>query len=176
MKKPKHTINIFKIIRVLLIGCLVMLIATVIFIAKFQDQYSEQKFINEIINIPEASGKIRNTFEGGTLADIEILNKGSITVMYGLFGLEYVRHIDKFDTVFICPENPSIGIGFGLGKNSKFKKWFPFEVNNLQELINRYDDIVAVLDTFPTSPDPNYTVAATSISGEKITCSIYFAK
>lgn len=176
MKKSKNKMNVVKIIRMILIGCLIIFIATIIFIAKFQDKYSEQKFINEIASIPETTGKIRNTFEGGTLADIEIFNKGSVTVMYGLFGLEYVRHIDKFDTVFICPENTSIGIGFGLGKNSKFKKWFPFEVNNLQELVNRYDDIVAVLDTFPTSPDPNYTVAATSISGEKTTCSIYFAK
>ncbi len=176
MKKPKHAINIFKIIRVLLIGCLAMLIATIIFIAKFQDQYSEQKFLNEMATIPEATGKIRNTFEGGTLADIEVFNKGIVTVMYGLFGLEHIRRIGKFDTVLICPEDRGIGIGFNLGKNSQFKKWFPFEVNSLQELVNHYDEIVAVLDTFPTSPDPSHAVTVKSRSGEKIVCSIYFKK
>ncbi len=176
MKQPKNTINIFKIIRILLIGCLVMLIASIIFIAKFQDRYSEQKFLKEMATIPEATVKIRNTFEGGTLADIQILNKGSVSVMYGLFGLEHIRRIGKFDTVLICPEDRGIGIGFSLGKNSQFKKWFPFEIDSLQELVNHYDEIVAVLDTFPTSPDPTHTVTATSRSGEKIVCSIYFKK
>lgn len=160
----------------LLIGCVAILLATIIFIAKFQNQYSEQKFIKEMTSIPGAKGIIRNTFEGGTLADIEIPNKGRVTIMYGLLGLEYIRHIGNFDTTFICPEDDGIGVGFGLGKNSKFQKWFPFEVNNIKELVNHYDDIVTILKTFPTSPDPSYTVTTKSRSTGEIECSIYFKK
>lgn len=176
MKKPDIYKIILKKVGITLSAIFISMIAIVALILKFQDSYTEQKFLKEVATIPEVKGKIRNTFEGGTLADIQIPNKGSVTIMYGLFGLEYIRRVGQYDTVFICPEDKSVGIGFGLVKDSKFQKWFPFEVNNLQELVNHYDDIVAILSTFPTSPDPDYTVTASSRLGKQIVCSIYFNK
>lgn len=176
MREPDKYKSTLKKVGISLSLVFISLIAIVALILKFQDGYTERKFLKEVATIPEIKGDIRNTFEGGTLADIQIPNKGSVTIMYGLFGLEYIRRVGQFDTVFICPEDKSIGIGFGLVKDSKFQKWFPFEVINLQELVNHYDDIVAILNTFPISPDPNYTVTARNRLGKQIVCSIYFNK
>lgn len=36
-----------------------------------------------------------------------------------------------------------------LTKDSPFSKWFPFEVRSLHDLVNRYDDILKIVNTFP---------------------------
>lgn len=173
MKNKSGHINIRRILGMLFLGLLIFVIGIIIFLAKFQDGYSEQKFKREVAIIPGISAKIRNTFEGATLADIQIPNKGTLTVIYGFSGLEYITHIDKFDTTFICPEDQGIGIGFSLTKNSKFKKWFDFEVNNLKDLVKHYDDIVDGLNKLPHSPDPDYTIMMKNYRGKSVTCSIY---
>jgi len=167
--------SVFKTLSIILVACFAIIF--VIFIVKFQDGYANQKFSKEISAIPRIKTKIISTFEGAVSAQIEIPNKGNIDLIYGIQGLEYIRHIGKFDTTFICPENQTVGVVFNLGRGSKFQKWFPFQVNNLQELVNHYDDIVAVLKTFPNSPNPDYTVTVLSNLfglGKKTVCSIYF--
>ena len=173
MKKPAKKKSLLKIVSIVLTVLFLSMVVIIALTLKFQDGYAENKFRSEIATISGINSKIRNTFEGGTLADIQIPNKGTITVVYGIAGLEYITHIDKFDTTFVCPEDQSVGIGFSLRKNNKFQKWFPFQVNNLKELVNHYDDIVTVLNTFPHAPDTNYTIDTKNYQGKKITCSIY---
>ncbi|MBP9702235.1 hypothetical protein KBD69_00970 [Candidatus Woesebacteria bacterium] len=178
MKKPGKYKSILKKIGILLLAAFIGLVAIVIVVLAFQDQYAEQKFSKEASTIPGIKTKIISVFEGGVSAQIEIPEKGTVDVLYGIQGLEYVLKIRDFDTRFMCPEDATVGAFLNLRKKSNFKKWFPFQVNNLQQLINHYDDITAILETFPHSPDPNYTIITSSRPFRKndMICSIYFKK
>jgi len=147
-----------------------------IFLLYFQNGFVEKKFAKESGGIQNIKVRTHSIFEGGLSATFEIAGKGSIEIMYGIAGLEYIRRIGEFDTIFMCPEDKNSAIVLGLGKGNKFQKWFPFQINTLHELVSHYDDIISILKTFPKTPDPDYAVITTSKPfglGKKTNCSLY---
>lgn len=173
MKKSKIKIDIKRVIKLALVGISVLIVATIIFTIKFQNQYVESKFLKEMASIPEAKGKIRNTFEGGATVNITIPNKGSITVMYGISGIEGIWHIGKYNTAFMCQDNKGYSIVYPLElskNNNRFKKWFPFQINNLKDLVTNYDNIIYILNSFPELPNSNYTIKAKANDGSSFDC------
>jgi len=170
--------QIFKKLLLVFFILLTIPLVAIILIVRFQDGYVEQKFNKEASKIPGLRTKVYSIFEGGLSAQIDIPDKGKVQIMYGLLGLEYIRYIGNFDTIFLCPEDKTTAVGLSLRKGSKFSKWFPFDVNNLEDLVYHYHDILSILNTFPRTPNPQYKVTTTSISFgiKKIDCSIYLKR
>lgn len=168
----KTLINIIKLVGMLLILSSATFTVVLFSILYFQDGFVERKFDKEVSKISNIRAQKFSVFEGRLFANIEIPGKGKVAVLYGLGGLEYIMEIGGISTNVICPENKTIGMSLNLGRHSNYKKWFSFEVNNLQDLVNHYDDIVGTLRTFPTKPDPHYTITMSS-RGEKTECSVY---
>lgn len=159
------------------------------------------KFHQEIAKIPEmqpvnfhSSGK----YSGQADVRVDIKDKGQVWFDYDEKGMGSIYEIGKYDTLWNCfsnkpDEKREIYNGsepLYLGKKSHFRKWFPFEVNNLQDLVNKHDAIVAVLDTFPVrepvpgrgstqNPDPNYilyTQRRTEVGSGESTCDLFISK
>lgn len=45
------------------------------------------------------------------------------------------------------------GWGFDIGPGGRYSHLFPFEVNNVEDVIERYEDICRVLETWPVQPE-----------------------
>ena len=121
----------------------------------------DKKFHKEVLQVPQVNVTFFNLWEGDARVNAEIKDKGFVAFWYGTDGVPRIVRIKKFLTEFECFNVDGEGnkIGYGhtrnleLVKNSKFKQWFPFEVNNLKDLVNKYDEIVQILDTFPKNPE-----------------------
>ncbi|MCP4157317.1 MAG: hypothetical protein GY757_56930, partial [bacterium] len=62
-----------------------------------------------------------------------------------------VKEIGGFSfKIFYSPN--SIGSSINIGKKGPFRNLFPFEFSNAEEVIRRYDDILAVIKSWPLFP------------------------
>ncbi len=121
----------------------------------------DQKFHQEASQVPELKVKSFKLWEGDSMVEAEVLDKGTVYFWYGIDGVPHIDRINKYSSSWECfyidnkgkKTNYAYTRGLVLDKESDFKKWFPFEVNSLKELVQRYDDIQKVLATFPKNPE-----------------------
>lgn len=117
------------------------------------------KFHQEIVNVPEVKVDSFQLWEGTSILNAEIKNK-KVFLWYSESGIGIAR-IEPYTTSWDCfyiedegtRKSYAGGVVLELGKDSPYKKWFPFEVNNLRDLVNKHDQIVKILATFPKNPE-----------------------
>jgi len=147
---------------------------TIDFFNEAENTKVKQKFYAEVNTISGIRVKRFDTFEGMGFGTITILHKGEVTLYYDQNGLPWIRDIGEFDTGFLCPNNTMYPLV--LTKNNSFWKLFPFQVVNLRQLVNHYDQIISILKTFPKSPNPNFTIDVPTGIFSHTSCNLYFNK
>lgn len=138
---------------------------TFILIGVLNDRKTEKKidskFHQEIANISEIKVNSFKLWEGDSIVNLEILNKGNVHFWYGRNGVPRIDAIGGIGISQVCyyvdrngTKNGYAGdVSLTLDKDQYYKKWFPFEVLNLQDLVNRYSDISKIVATFPKNPE-----------------------
>lgn len=128
-----------------------------------------QEFHREIINIPQLQVTSFKLWERDSIVQATVADKGKMVFWYGRDGVPRINSIGSYSTsydCFILSNGRKTGYAFSmnlvLNEESKFHKWFPFEVNTLKDLVDRYDAIIDILRTFPQKP---IMVSFTDISG-----------
>lgn len=157
------------------------------------------KFHQEISNIPEIKVNSFKLWESDSIVNIDIQNKGSVHFWYGRNNVPRIDAIGNVGISQVCyyVDRNGTKIGYAgdvslvLDKDQYYKKWFSFEVINLQDLVNRYDEIVKIVSTFPKNPetevfhdklwgdryvvknpDPNFIVYR-KIDNKEVTCDLF---
>lgn len=180
----------FKIISSIVI---VILFLTGLFVYAFLSMIAEdrkaekiidQKFHQEVSQIPQLKIKSFQLWDGDSMVRAEIENKGEVFFWYGLDGVPRLEVVGPYSTLYPCfyiDGNAKIRSNTSqplvLGNNSQFTKWFPFEVNSLRNLVEKYDEIIAALKTFPTNTktemfQSNYTLKQ-QLNGKELWCDLY---
>jgi hypothetical protein len=127
---------------------------------KAKEEKIDVKFHQEVSQTPSIQVKSFKLWEGDSIVELEVKNKGTVMMWYGLDGTPRLDRIGNFSTSYDCfnvdnqgnKKSYAFTTGLILDKDSAFQKWFPFEVNNLNDLVLRYDDIIKILETFPKNP------------------------
>lgn len=170
MKKIKsRELSVKKLVKALFIVLSGIVVITVVLVGLFfgylsykghQDSIKEtqihKKFHEEVAKIPNFEVKSFKLWEGDSIVEIKVKDKGTVRFWYGIDGIPRIDSIDKYSTSYDCFNIDSQGNkqsyaftkGLVLDKNSIFKQWFPFEVNTLKDLDMRYNDIIKILETF----------------------------
>lgn len=213
MKKSKRNlpINSKNIVLLLLkiVGIFVVLafVSILIFISYFKikaykdsqiEKQIDLKFHQEVVQIPQMKIKSFKLWEGDSIVEAEIENKGSVMFWYGKDGVPRIERIGSYSTSYDCfyvndkgeKKSYAFTTGLVLDSNSNFGKWFPFKVHNLKDLAEKYDSIVQVLDRFPKNPaevnfkdnwgerqvlkesDLEYTLTQ-ELHGKKVQCDLF---
>ncbi|GEM_PF-4166831 len=129
---------------------------------KYDESRIDKKFHAEVSAIPQIRVDRFNLFDGDSMVNITIANKGSVSFWYGTDGVPRITGIEPYAIPFVCfyVDNQGNRTSYAydsplvLDKNTKlYKKWFAFEVNNLHDLVSKYDSIIQVLNTFPKDPE-----------------------
>ncbi len=121
----------------------------------------DKKFHAEASQMPQLKVNRFTLWEGDSIVDANIQNKGHALFWYGEDGVPRLNGIGNYSTTWDCffvdtagkKTEYAVTWDLYLGKDSPFKKWFPFEVNNVKDLVNKYDAIIKVLATFPKKPE-----------------------
>ncbi len=129
---------------------------------KYYESIIDKKFHAEIANIPQIKVTKFMLWEGDSIVTLEVQNKGSVSFWYGRDGVPRIEGIEPYSIPFVCfyVDNQGSKLSYAydfpldLGKNTKvYEKWFRFKVNNLHDLVDKYDSIIQVLNTFPKNPE-----------------------
>lgn len=171
MKKKKVSYGILKNIgKILLISTILVILLIGSFAGWFWwnvqrdkkiEQVIQKEFYADVKNNPEITVNRFMLWEADSIVDIDIKDKGNVNMRYGDDNVPIISSIGDYSTSYGCyfvDENNKktesvYSMDLDLSKDSKFRKWFPFEVNTLNDLVARYDDIIAVLKTFPQNPE-----------------------
>lgn len=118
-----------------------------------------KSFNAEIKTVPNVTVKEFKLWEGDGMVTLTIPNKGDVYFWYGLDKIPAIESIGGYSTSFECFDTENgektryaYTLPLILTSNSHFAKYFNFQVNSMQDLVFRYDDIIAVLKTFPVNP------------------------
>lgn len=169
MKKKQKTRSYWPVMRIILLMLGLFLLPIVIFFAVFEfrlikdsfvEKRIERNFYKEVAMLPQITLKSFRLWEGDSMATISIKDKGEVYFWYGIGGVPTIERIGEYGTSFECfyvdsRENKvhaAYSTGLSLGQNGQFTPWFPFEVNSLSDLVEKYDQIIAILQTFPHNP------------------------
>jgi hypothetical protein len=165
----------------------------------FEERYIDKKFHEEVSQIPQMKITFFNLWEGDSMVTAKIEGKGEVKFWYDVSGVPRIDSIGNHSTSYACffvDENgKKVKYAFDqslvLNKEGKFLKWFPFQVESLQELADKYDDIVAVVQTLPHDPQrvpfedssgsrevikeskPNFTLKD-HYKGKELWCDLYY--
>lgn len=155
------------------------------------------KFHQEVAKLPGVSIRHFLLWEGDSIASIEIKDMGVVDFWYGKDGAPRITGIGEYHTDYVCFYAPgkkdemsyAYDMPLDLSGDSKYKKWFPFSVNTLSDLVEKYDLITDTLKTFPKyelrtafeynwmerkpidNPDMNY-VLKTNHRGQEVWCDL----
>ena len=163
-KKASKVIKKFPIWLKIIFGATFILVALILR-GVLNDRKAEKniglKFHQEISNIPEIKVNSFKLWEGDSIVDMEILNKGNVHLWYGRNSVPRIDSIGGIGISQVCYyiDRNGTNIGYAgdvsltLDKDHYYKKWFPFDVLNLQDLVNKYDEIKKVVSTFPKNPE-----------------------
>lgn len=124
---------------------------------RIREQKIDKRFHEELKTLPNVAVKKFTLWEGDGFSSIDIKNKGQVHFQYSVAGIPYISAIGGKSTYFNCVRTDKTGKktefshaeAMVLTKDSPFSKWFPFEVRSLHDLVNRYDDILKIVNTFP---------------------------
>lgn len=128
---------------------------------KQAEKLIDQKFHQEIAHIPQLKVTHFKLWEGDSMVEANIENKGEIGFWYGRHGIPTIKSLGRYSTSYTCfyvdGNGKKTGYAFDTGlvldKEGKYAQWFPFQVNNLNDLVEKYDAITAVVATFPKDPE-----------------------
>jgi hypothetical protein len=184
--------------------CLVGSIFLAYFLQLPFDQYTERQIARgaaqEVAQIPGVRILRFMPWEGDSLIDIEIEDKGKVKFWYGKNGVPRIWEIGPHTVDFTCffvdgsgqRERYAYNQSLILDDQSKFDAWVPIRARSITELIERYDEIVESVAKFPefprtgvtkindqsgirdviVNPDPNF-VLHTELNGRKVSCDLY---
>lgn len=153
---------LFGIIFLLIIFTVGYFFLRIFVLDKYFEIIIDKKFHAEVKNIPQITITKFMLWEGDSMVDLNIEGKGSTSFWYGVDGVPRIEAIGPYPIPFVCFYVDDQGNKTGyvydtalvLDKNTKlYEKWFPFKVNNLQDLVDKYDSIIKVLGTFPKNPE-----------------------
>lgn len=153
---------VFGIIFLLIICAVSYLLLRIFVLDKYYEFIIDKKFHTEVRNIPQMTVTKFMLWEGDSMVNLNIEGKGPVSFWYGINGVPRIQAIGPYPIPFVCfyvdNQNKKIGYAYDtalvLDKNTKlYEKWFPFQVNNLQDLVDKYDEIIRVLGTFPKDPE-----------------------
>ncbi len=90
-----------------------------------------------------------------------IEDKGEVWINYHNNGGISIRRIDSYSTGFRCynvdykgrPISYAHELDLWLEEGGPYQKWFPYTVTSLQDLVDKYDDIIASLEKLPKNPE-----------------------
>lgn len=148
------------VIGALLIGLFFGYIAYTAHQDKVKEDKIDIKFHQEVSQTPNVQVKSFKLWEGDSIVELDIKDKGTVRMWYGVDGVPRIDNIGKYSTSYDCfnvdaqgnKKSYAFTSGLVLDNDSAFKKWFSFEVNNLNDLVVKYDDIIKVLESFPKNP------------------------
>ena len=95
------------------------------------------------------------------MVTVDVENKGEVRFWYGKDGVPRIDNLGQYSTFYTCfyvdkngkKTDYAFDTGLVLNKEGEYAKWFNFQVNNLKDLVEKYDSISAVLATFPKNPE-----------------------
>lgn len=141
---------------------------------KQAEKLIEKKFYQEVSQLPQLKVNSFSLWEGDSIVLAEVEGKGMVNFWYGKSGYPRIMTIDSVETSSYCyyadTNEYAYTTSLTLYKGSKFQQWFPFEINNLKDLVDRYNDIVAVLKTFRSSEIANFT---DEYKGREVKCNVF---
>lgn len=165
MKKQKRKIIVLLIsLFIFVLVLIAALPAYYLFIHRGDDEAEKtisKEFHTDVQQYPDVKVKRFALWEGDSMADLEIAGKGPVSMWYGVDKIPRIESIEKYRTSFDCfyvdSNGNKTGYAYTEGLNlsdkiPQWKKWFPFRVNSLNDLIARYNEIVHILDGFPKDP------------------------
>ena len=158
----------------------------------------DQKFHQEVAQVPQLKVKNFMLWEGDSMVTIDIKNKGEVRFWYGKDGVPRIDSLGQYSTSYTCFYVDKSGkkteyaydTGLVLDKDKKYAKWFNFQVNSLKDLVDKYDLVTSVLTTFPKNPatipfedswgkrevieqsNPNYTLKQ-QFRGKEVWCDLH---
>lgn len=162
--------NFFKNKRgLLLLGLLIILFSIGLFLvyisfkntrSKIVEKYIEKEFYEEMASLPDVAVERFMLWEGDSWAKLKIKNKGHVSFWYDRDKVPYIDSIDNYSTEFDCfyidkagyKEKYAFDLNLKLTNNNYFEKWFSLKVYTIKDLVDRYDQIVEVLNSFPKNP------------------------
>jgi hypothetical protein len=126
-----------------------------------EEKIIDRAFHQEIRQLPQLQITHFLLWEGDSLVDASLQGKGQIRFWYGTDKAPRIDSIADYETSFDCfyinkqgqKTDYAYSTTLDLRKGSGFAKWFPFQVNNLSDLVFRYSDVVAELKLFPHRTD-----------------------
>lgn len=162
------------------------------------EKHIDQAFHQEVAQVPQIKVKSFRLWEGDSMVQADIENKGEVKFWYGQNGVPRIDSISSYTTLYDCffvnikgqKTDYAFTTGLVLDKESKYKKWFPFEVNTLKDLVDKYDSIIRILHTFPKKPemipfgdswgkrqvvkqsDPTY-ILTQQLRGKEVVCDLF---
>ncbi len=156
-----------KIVGILLGLILLLVISFYVFLffhfesSKKVEKMIDKKFHEELAQVPELKVEFFQLWDGDSIVHAEVKGKGPVNFWYGERGVPRIVGFGGYQVPGRClytdEKGERVKYGFHsmlvLDNDTPYKKWFPFEVNNLRDLVDRYDDIAAVLNKFPTKPE-----------------------
>ncbi len=128
------------------------------------DQYREKQiakdFQNEIYQTQGLKVIKFFTFDGDGWADLEVIDKGKVSLFYHGWHKFSLRNINGYSMTFPCVllNRDSDKVGYGgeesiwLYAGSPYLKWFP-QVDSLQDLVDKYDQVIKSLEKLPKDPE-----------------------
>lgn len=167
---------------------------------KYKEKIIDREFHQEVQKLPEIKVKKFKLWEGDSMAELEIANKGTVNIWYGVSKIPQIVTINDFFTSFDCfyvdnngnKKNYAYTLDLSLEPQSMFSRWFPFQVNSLGDLVNKYEDIINILKTFPQNPpmvnlsdpsgnrkilkssNPNFEIKTVD-RNKPVSCDLYFS-
>lgn len=127
-----------------------------------KEKIIDREFHSDIKQFPDIKIAKFMLWEGDSMVTLDIPNKGRVSFWYGVDRIPRIESIGKYYTNnFTCFKidnngkkvNYAYNVGLDLDSQTKeFRKWFPFQVNSIKDLINNYTNIVKILETFPQNP------------------------
>jgi len=161
----------------------------------------EKKFNEEIKNNPEIEVEKFMLWEGDSRVTVSI-DERKIIFWYGISGVPRITFIDGYSTDFDCfyveEDNKKVkyvyskSLKINSGSNNYFNKWFPFDIDNLNDLVEKNQEIVNQIRTLPINPklmefndksgkrsilkEPNSDFMIEEYhEGRKVICDLYFS-
>lgn len=115
-----------------------------------------EDFLNEVSELPglTVDDFYLNSWDGFSRALITVPNKGKVDMYYYNKGVFSIISIGGHSLLFPCNNTR---YSTWLYKGSPYLDWFP-EVNSLQDLAKKYDNIVTSIEKLPTVPTEGYYI------------------
>lgn len=152
------TIWSFVLLIIVLICSLIVYIKIDGVVLDEKEKHITKSFSEEVSNTQGLTVTWFTTNDGVGITEIEIKGKGKVSLMYNNPGNFSLQRIGTYPLTFPCvslKQNKRISYGgedtTSLIKGSPYLQWFP-EVNSLQELVDKYDQIIVAVERLPKNP------------------------